>query len=76
MAPQILTPYDVTGASTVSTAATRRASAQTPSRSSRRRVGARPLRGRELPWVLVSALTGLGAAAAASAWMVESIHLF
>ena len=76
MLPQILTPFDVTGASTVSTAATRHASAQPPSRSSPPRVGAQPLRGRELPWVLVSALTGLGAAAAASAWMVESIHLF
>jgi hypothetical protein len=73
MASQILTPFDVTG---TSAAPTRRASAQSPSRSSRSRVGAQPFRGRELPWMIVSALTGLGAAAAASAWMVQSIHLF
>lgn len=31
---------------------------------------------RELPWLLLSVGTALGAAAATSAWMIENIHLF
>jgi hypothetical protein len=30
----------------------------------------------ELPWLAVSLLTAVGAAAATAAWMAESIHLF
>ena len=31
---------------------------------------------RELPWLLLSVGTAIGAAAATSAWMIENIHLF
>ena len=31
---------------------------------------------RDLPWLLLSVGTALGAAAASSAWMIEHIHLF
>ena len=30
----------------------------------------------DLPWLLLSVGTALGAAAASSAWMIENIHLF
>ncbi len=72
MASQILTPFDVTG--TASTCAGRRpgdgaAPAGRPG-------GARPGARRELAWLLVSVLTGAGAAGAVSAWMIASIHLW
>ena len=47
---------------------------RTSTRAGTRRAGSE-LR-RELPWLLLSVGTALGAAAATSAWMIENIHLF
>jgi hypothetical protein len=68
MASQILHPFDVTG--------TTRADRTTRAPHARRGQALRAEVRAELPWLLVSVLTAVGAAAATSAWMVESIHLF
>ncbi len=69
MASQILHPFHVTG-STRADRPTRTAHAGRAHVSFPKKVHA------ELPWLLVSVLTALGAAAATAVWMVESIHLF
>lgn len=69
MASQILHPFDVTGS-------TRSDRPARPARAGRRHASFPKQVRAELPWLLVSVLTALGAAAATAAWMVESIHLF
>jgi hypothetical protein len=54
------------------TRATRTPAARSASTLSARRIELR----RELPWLFLTVGTALAAAAATSAWMVESIHLF
>jgi len=53
-------------------AAARAVVARSTSRRSRLRAELR----QDLPWLLLSVGTALGAAAASSAWMIENVHLF